>query len=864
MSNQCDGVNSPCRPFLDLTPVDREQRPGLSSLRYRVGTYALFLEEMKRDIGATLHGLSSSEPSDPSLALLDAGAAMLDVLAFYQERIANEGFLRTATERKSVLELSRSIGYELNPGVAASAYLVFTVEDAQDPTHCALVPKGTKVQSVPGPGEKAQIFETIEEEQEVCAPWNEFRVKGTQKATIQKTSVFLKGSDLHLQKGDVIVVVGDERLKDPLSQRWDQRTLTAVIPSMENGWTLIEWDEPLGDVYAKGREVQPSQDQPAVHVFRQRASLFGHNAPDARLFKQNDYSDVIQNNKWIGFALPRPSTAADGDWSSIRHPRRLDLSAAYPKILKNGWLLLTRPFHPGQEESNPGDTSKFQHTTKTFKTENCPSFFQLYRITDVSLRSRSDFSISSEITRIIVDKKQDLNQFGLRETIAWTQSEKLELADIPRTAAVTGATFELSSVPHGLDKGKKLLAWGKLEGSEDMVGEVVTVDSVNVDSVNGVFLIVKPPLKYSYQATTFRLSANVIKATHGETKDEVLGSGDGSRIFQKFTLKQVPITYVPLATSSGGTSTLEVRVNQVLWQETLSLLGQGGNAPVYTVRLDDDGRVTVQFGDGITGARLPTGIDNVTARYRIGTGVEGMVRANQLSLLMTRPLGVKSVSNPLPAVGANDRELRDAGRVNAPFTVMTLGRVVSLYDYEMFARNFSGIGKAKAVWLQDRRKRFVHLTVMGAGGQKVQEGSELFGNLQDALLKYGLPSQKFLIQSSTPVAFSLRANVLVKKEFIAMEVLVAATRILQTKYGFAARSFGESVMQSEVIALIQQVPGVEMVDLDFLQQGETLGKELAAHSAYWDAVHDQIHPAQLLVLFPNGVELINLNKGHRA
>ena len=72
--------------------------------------------------------LTTRAPDDPAIALLDAWAVVGDVLSFYQERIANEGFLRTATERRSVLELARQIGYELNPGVAAATYLVWEVE----------------------------------------------------------------------------------------------------------------------------------------------------------------------------------------------------------------------------------------------------------------------------------------------------------------------------------------------------------------------------------------------------------------------------------------------------------------------------------------------------------------------------------------------------------------------------------------------------------------------------------------------------------------------------------------------------------------------------------------------------------------
>ena len=50
-----------------------------------------------------LRALTTRDNSDPTIAVLDAFAVMGDVLTFYQERIANEGYLRTATERRSIL-----------------------------------------------------------------------------------------------------------------------------------------------------------------------------------------------------------------------------------------------------------------------------------------------------------------------------------------------------------------------------------------------------------------------------------------------------------------------------------------------------------------------------------------------------------------------------------------------------------------------------------------------------------------------------------------------------------------------------------------------------------------------------------------
>src|SRR5947208_9469024 len=92
-----------------------------------------------------LAALKTRNPADPAIALLDSWATVADVLTFYQERIANEGFLRTATERRSVLELTRQIGYELAPGVAASVLLAFTVEEVLGvaaSTSTALTPPG--------------------------------------------------------------------------------------------------------------------------------------------------------------------------------------------------------------------------------------------------------------------------------------------------------------------------------------------------------------------------------------------------------------------------------------------------------------------------------------------------------------------------------------------------------------------------------------------------------------------------------------------------------------------------------------------------------------------------------------------------
>ncbi|HEY8201382.1 MAG TPA: hypothetical protein VII47_08510, partial [Actinomycetota bacterium] len=129
-----------CEGTEKLTPLPTANRPGLPSLHYRVGTHGTFLETMKARLasmavegpgadGQTIETflpllkLTTRDPGDPSIALLDAWATAGDVLTFYRQLIANEGYLRTATERRSVLELARLVGYSLRPGVASTVYL---------------------------------------------------------------------------------------------------------------------------------------------------------------------------------------------------------------------------------------------------------------------------------------------------------------------------------------------------------------------------------------------------------------------------------------------------------------------------------------------------------------------------------------------------------------------------------------------------------------------------------------------------------------------------------------------------------------------------------------------------------------------
>src|SRR5207244_1320123 len=112
-----------------------------------------------------------------------------------------------------------------------------------------------------------------------------------------------------------------------------------------------------------------------------------------------------------------------------------------------------------------------------------------------------------------------------------------------------------------------------------------------------------------------------------------------------------------------------------------------------------------------SGARLPSGRGNVVADYREGAGLAGRVGVGALRAPLDLPVGLKSVRNPAEATGGADPESIEQARENAPTTVRTFGRAVSLRDFEDLVRTSGEVAKALATWVRNRESRAVHLTL---------------------------------------------------------------------------------------------------------------------------------------------------------
>ena len=1038
------------------TPVRIDNRPGLSALRYRVGTYADFRASMLARLGdtdprfAALNSLSTLDADDPTIALLDAFATIGEILTFYQERLANEGYIRTATMRASLQELAKLTGYQLRPGVASSVFLAFTL----DPSAALTLAVGTRAQSVPGPGQTPQSFE-ISDDLAASGIWNAMPMRTLRPTQPDSTSgkLYIDGTATGLKPNDPILVVANNLPKlqrvdtvEPQADRKrtvvtlqlppepppaslfteaaavavatlpptpgelvmarvkDLATLASRAPAQRpaNSQALVRSSEALfapqteaalrltaGETKAQQAAVfralgnTPLGDkQPALQVFAFRASTapFGNRAPprvvlgpDGQIQPPQEWTffppgpaSKIPFTIDIGFQSGRAgarvnllrtmASAANGgevpafdlistftfgdarlmvtitdaaEGKSATHQlsdrfgnvtvsivrlqfapdvaieldyafdaQKLTIVVQYlgsgPWRVANAGVsdnpvtlaISQEPQVSGTiQQTSPGTTPSEQpnelYLDGTFETVKPGSWVVLdapadptatkpppMRVDSVATVSRTAYGQTNRSTRLTlpgawINTASDTFTHAIRQTSVYTDSVQLtlqgETVDTPLKQTPDDTTVELDGLYPGLTSGRWLIVTGERDDLPGVTAaEVVMLaraEHVGEDAPDGApagetahtVLTFADPLSYPYKRSSVRVLGNVAAATQGESVEEILGSGDGSQANQIFKLKKPPVTFLPSTSAIGFISTLRIWVNNIEWHEVSVLLGQARDAKVFTTQTGADGSVTVQFGDGVQGARLPTGAENIRARYRSGIGLGGNVDAGTITNLLSRPLGLTGVTNPIAASGGADADSPDQIRANAPLGLVSLQHLVSVEDYQDFALARPGIGKAAAVRFDGADGSLIHLTLAGAQDDPLDTGGKLWTTLATALQTIGEPSQDVEIARRMARVALIEAGVTVAAGYLWTDVQLAVRTALTATFAFSKRDLGKTLYVSEVIAAIQGVRGVSHVNLTRMTdvpQPSTVEQLHAAINA--GGVHDLIaQPARV-------------------
>lgn len=235
MSCECDCAS--CTDFCDCQRCSKpetdlltspENRPGLNAIQARIGDYGAFFSDAKRRLSSkespNLQTLGTRDPTDPTIALLDAWSVTADVLTFYRERITQEAYLRTATEETSLRELANLVGFKPRPGIAATTHLAYLLDPSAKPVE---IKPEAKAQTVPLPDEKMQTFET-DEKLYARAEWSQMKPRQSRLTPIDmfdaltRSTIRLAGTSVFVRPGESVLFVfsmklGDQVVREVLS-----------------------------------------------------------------------------------------------------------------------------------------------------------------------------------------------------------------------------------------------------------------------------------------------------------------------------------------------------------------------------------------------------------------------------------------------------------------------------------------------------------------------------------------------------------------------------------------------------------------------------------------------------------------------
>ncbi len=735
--------------------------PGRDHVAYRIGNFVSFRQAMlKSAVGPPeseqqLDAWRPTATGDLGVQMLEWWAYLGDILTFYNERIANEAYLRTATLPESLNRLIRTIGYRPRPGIAAHGQVVALVGGHRPLT----LPRGFSLDSKPGPGETPQTFELDAETQ--VMPQGTVPAEPPAFLLAPDPAMFLvAGSSVPFTTGAVLMLGSRPGSPNPVLL-----TVTGVqTETSENG-------------------------KPRMRVsFAASGSL---------------PNDVAAREVHVQYATQ--AMAVWGESGAISVFKRVSLGPGIRPILELDPTVhlagVTRDLHPGEYALFTAP-------------KHSPELSRITTIRDVVWYANHDAGSvpetppTSGVPIPVLHSQLTLDALSL----SWTSIPSATtvhfgwrsvgtLLDQP-VAGFTGSPNTLSARPPA--------TFQKSSGLPIVIADATGEGAAGLgSSSDGAKLTVSNLLPQPTQPTTalkppLTVHYNLLGISRGKTvASEILGSGDATIPGQEFVLKKSPLTY--LAKGDSYVSILAVRVNGRLWQEAKSFYQQLPDAEIFVTAEDEQQKTHVQFGDGVNGARLPTGINNVAITYRYGSGAKAP-RSGEITVINKPYPNLKSVRNPVAVGGGDDPDPPDQIRRLAPGSVMTFGRAVSGDDYEVIASRAPGVTRAQAVWSFDAAEQRAAVKIY------VGDNANAVASARAAIITTGDPHRHVVVAAATPIAVLIGLPVLVDGRFQIDDVKAAVRKAMldddRGVFGMRRLGIGQAVFNSEIAAACLACEGV--------------------------------------------------------
>lgn len=852
--------------------------PGLQAIDYRIADYAAFRQALLRARPGE-RALADWQPgaeNDLALQLLEWWAYLADVLVFYNERALQEVLLRTAIFPEDVRRIIRLLGYRPRPGIGATGVVAALVDSPRPFT----VPTGFPIQGSMPVG-KPQVFEVdrdvevgllgkplppsarFPQRSDLVTSWTGYADRdesGNLRNAIparpkknRKLPQITAGTPVKLAIKGLVTNVGPDdtvlilkrgwdnetagralAVVHELSAQWDEQGLPVTVLTLHPGHTLPagldrddfqvlkatkmshlwlyherypgnkspslggfiaqaaeQFFDPLG-LFSGGVAKEPPQDphaltsstfeKPGEGAAHLEAITRGIAPGDPVLFEQklafpSGFVTLFAQMIGAGATLPTLATKLDTELAYLTKVTGYSELIWYANPPESDRIGQGPPIGPPSHGliSSGASPIPIPHSKITFFDPG---------------------SIASGMSNDDLNIKTIVVHYGWQEVG--------QMVDVP----ATGATTEPEVPGHPA-----------VPGDQPLPVVIEDATGAGVPSWIGV-----PPTEPTPPLVgPLRALLNLLPVSRGQTVErEVLGSGSSIAINQELTLASSPLTYLtdPRA-PTGFRSTLRIWVDGIEWHEVPSFFEQPPDARVFVTREDDQQRTTVRFGDGELGARLPTGIDNIVATYRHGSGA-AVPPIGALTTMLKPQKGLQTIRNPIQPGGGADPDPPEQIRRYAPRSVLAFGRAISGDDYETIAAQTPAVRRAKVVWGWDpEAQRSLVKVFVGDDDAAVRAA-------RDALRAFSDPNRPIMVAAARPVEIDLSLTLEIDRDYDAREVEAAVAATLldpdRPPFGIDAVAIDDVVYDSQIFEACLNVRGVIAVHrLQLRRRGVSYG-----------------------------------------
>lgn len=305
-----------------------------------------------------------------------------------------------------------------------------------------------------------------------------------------------------------------------------------------------------------------------------------------------------------------------------------------------------------------------------------------------------------------------------------------------------------------------------------------------------------------------------IGVQEGTTYNEVIGDPSSGAAWQIYALPRLNVI-------EGSITILVDEGIPATWDAIESLGYATPDEKVYELSRNFEGYVIARFGDGNQG-KIPNSGASVSAIYRVGGGTIGNIGSDKITKLLDTitstggPVNF-SVTNPAASSGGAEEQSIDDAKLLGPKSLRALGRAVTLEDYATLANTVTGVREANAVRRGSPLFREIDVFIVPEGGYI--PSNTLVEEVRAYLQEKSMAGETVYVQGPTHVVGILvTATVHVLPTYDSEDVRVLVETALATFFGIGAAGtqFGKAVNLSDVMALIDNVVGVDFVDISQL------------------------------------------------